>query len=119
MYIRTITIDETAVLKEADEIIATELDNLNRKSKYCYLPYEIAKEIGIDGADLNSFLKDLNVIRKVHGCFHLTKKYRGLGLAAYRYRLGYGSDGRRKLKAKLVWTEEGRQFIKELIGYNH
>ena len=119
MYTRIITIDEATVLREADEIIAAELDDLNRKSKYCYLPYEIAKEIGIGGADLNSFLKDRNVIRKVHGCFHLTKKYRGLGLAAYRYKLGYGSDGRRKLRAKLVWTEEGRQFIKKLVGYNH
>ena len=116
MYKRNITIDEEEVLREADEIIAGELDELNRKSRFCYTPTEIAKEYGMNGADLNSFLKDRGIIQKSNGCFHLTRKFRNQGLAAYRHTVGYDRNGLRKMKAKLVWTEQGRIFLKEIIA---
>lgn len=116
MYKKTITIDEEELLREADEIIAGELDELNRKSRFCYTPTEIAKEYGMNGADLNSFLKDRGIIQKSNGCFHLTRKFRNQGLAAYRHTVGYDRNGQRKMKAKLVWTEQGRIFLKEIIA---
>ena len=116
MYKRNITIDEEEVLREADEIIAGELDELNRKSRFCYTPTEIAKQYGMNGADLNSFLKDRGIIQKSNGCFHLTRKFRNQGLAAYRHTVGYDRNGLRKMKAKLVWTEQGRIFLKEIIA---
>ena len=116
MYKKTITIDEEELLREADEIIAGELDELNRKSRFCYTPTEIAKEYGMNGADLNSFLKDRGIIQKTNGCFHLTRKFRNQGLADYRHTVGYDRNGQRKMKAKLVWTEQGRIFLKEIIA---
>ena len=115
MYTRTITIDEEDVLREADEIIAGVLEELNRKSRYCYDPTDIARTYGMSGSDLNSFLKDRKIISKDLGCYHIARKYRNLRLTAYRYTMRYNRYGHRKLKACLVWTEEGRQFLRELI----
>ena len=115
MYKKTITIDEEELLREADEIIAGELDELNRKSRFCYTPTEIAREYGMNGADLNSFLKDRGIIQKSNGCFHLTRKYQDQGLTAYYHTVKYDRDGQRKMKAKLVWTEKGKEFLRELI----
>ena len=103
------------MLREADEIIAGQLDELNRHSRYCYHPTDIGREFGISGNDLNSFLKDKKIIEKRHGCYHLKDKYLGQGLTAYSYSLGYGPDGKRRLKMKLLWTEAGREFIRKLI----
>lgn len=114
MYI-SLSINEKEVLSKADEIIADRLEELNRKSRYCFTPTEIGRQFGIKGNDLNSFLKDRGIIFRKQGSFHLTKKYQNQGLTAYRYGLGIGGDGYPKLKTKLVWTEAGRQFINEIL----
>ncbi len=62
-------INDEEVLDEADEILGEELARLNRQSRYCYKPCEIAKVFGMSGADLKS----------------------------------------------LVWTEQGRQFLLDII----
>ena len=77
--------------------------------------YETAKEYGLDGSDLNSFLQDRQIIVKKQGCYQLTKKYQDRGLEAFRYSLGTDRDGHLRLKAKLVWTEKGRQFITDIL----
>ena len=115
MYARIIKLNEKEVLHEAEEIIADELDELNRQSRYCFTPSEIAKEFGMSGSDLNSFLRDRKILYRQNGCHHLTSKYRGQGLTAYRYTLNYGSGGRRRMHTKLVWTQRGREFLHELI----
>jgi phage antirepressor YoqD-like protein len=117
MYTRTITIEEADVLREADEIIAGELDELNRPSRYCFTPTEIGRMYGLSGSDLNSFLQDQRIIYKEHGCYHIAKKYRNLGLTAYRYTLHYDRNGHRRMKVSLVWTEEGRRFIVEILRH--
>lgn len=106
---------EEEILNEVGEIITDELERLNRGTEFCYTPTEIAKTYGMTGSDLNSFLKDWNVIFKKGGAYHLTKQYRNQGLATHRYSVRYNSKGIGKLKASLVWTEEGRRFIKDLI----
>lgn len=115
MYERIININEEEVLREADEIIADRLEELNRKSRYCFTPTEIGRQYGVKGNDLNSFLVDRKIIYKTAGCYHIASKYRDLQLTAYRYTMRYDRHGRRMLKASLVWTEEGRQFLRELI----
>ena len=46
------------VVKEADELIADELVEMNRHAKFCYTTTEIAKRYGMKGNDLLSFLRD-------------------------------------------------------------
>ncbi|MBR4729266.1 MAG: hypothetical protein IK075_03290 [Prevotella sp.] len=61
MYIK-LSINEKEVLNQADEIIADRLEELNRKSRYCFTPTEIGRQFGVKGNDLNSFLKDRGII---------------------------------------------------------
>ena len=105
------------VVKEADQMIAEELKELNRYSKYCYTASEIAKSYRMKGNDLTSFLKDRKIIKKVNGDYMPTARYQNQGLTAYRYSLKYNQHGDRKIKMTLVWTEKGREFLKELIKH--
>lgn len=114
MY-NTLSKNEKEVLNQANEIIAERLEELNRRSRFCIQPAEIARQYGISAADLHSFLKDKNIIFRKQGCYHLTKKYQGLGLTEYRYSLESDSEGHPRLKAKQVWTEAGRQFLNDFI----
>ena len=103
------------VLNEADAIIGDELDKLNRNSDYCYSPTDIGKPFGLDGRDLNSFLADQGIIQWANGQWNLTDKYKGQGLTENRSFCYHGRDGRRKYQSRLVWTEEGRQFILDIL----
>lgn len=116
--IRSLCIKNTAderLLDEADDILGDELAKLNRDSIHCYTPTEIGKPFGLEGNDLNSFLADKGIIKKISGQWMLAPKYLHLGLTAYRYRYIHGRNGRRMLKSRLVWTEKGRDFILNLI----
>ena len=106
---------DEAVLNEADAIIGDELDKLNRNSDYCYSPTDIGKPFGLDGRDLNSFLADQGIIQWANGQWNLTDKYKGQGLTENRSFCYHGRDGRRKYQSRLVWTEEGRQFILDIL----
>lgn len=111
--IRLLACDEE-VLDEADEIIGDELAELNRYSKYCYMPYEVAKSLGMNAADMNSFLKDYGIIRRSCGDWVLTSKYRNRGFDDRYYKYEHDKFGRRKKISKLVWTEAGRQFVRDV-----
>ena len=103
------------VLSEADAIIGDELDKLNRDSDYCYSPTDIGKPFGLEGRDLNSFLADQGIIQWAHGQWNLTDKYKDQGLTQNRTFCYHGRDGRRKYQSRLVWTEQGRQFIIDIL----
>lgn len=108
-------VNDEEVLDEADEILGNELARLNRNSRYCYKPSEIAKVFGMSGADLNSFLCDTGIIYKSCGQWKLTGKYQHMGLTDYFFKYTHDRNGRRKLVKSLVWTEEGRQFLLDII----
>ena len=112
--IRLLACDEE-VLDEADDILGEELAKLNRHSKYCFTPKELAKEHGMETADFNSFLKDIGLIRWSRGRWYLTREYRHMDLAADHYDYKHASDGRRFLDSYLVWTATGRQFIRDIV----
>ena len=112
--LRLLASDE-AVLNEADEILGEELDELNRYSDHCYTPTDIGRPFGLEGRDLNSFLADRGIIRWARGQWMLTPKYQHRGLTENRCFFYHGRNGRRKMESRLVWTEEGRQFILDLI----
>lgn len=105
------------VVKEADELIADELVEMNRHAKLCYTTTEIAKRYGMKGNDLLSFLKDRKVVMKHSGDYCVTSRYQNMDLISYRYSIRYNQQGKRLLKRSMVWTEKGREFINNLL-YN-
>ena len=107
--------NDDEVLDEADEILGDELARLNRYSRFCYKPSEIGKTFGMSGADLNSFLADKRIIYKSCGEWKLARKYQHMGLTDYFFKYKHDRNGRRKLVKSLVWTNEGRQFLLDII----
>ena len=110
-----ILVNNKEVLDAAEEIIADQLAELNRFSKYCHKPAEIAKQFHMTGADLNSFLKDQKIIYKMAGVWTIATKYMYEGYTAYFYSCKYDKHGRRRLIPHLVWTDAGRRFVLDLI----
>ena len=104
------------ILDEADDIIGEELQELNKYATNCYSPTEIGKAYGIEGRDLNSFLCDKGIIRRAHGQWMLTYKYRNQGLTETKSFVYHGKNGHRKTQNSLVWTAKGRDFIQSLLG---
>jgi phage antirepressor YoqD-like protein len=115
--IRLLANDEE-VLDEANDILAEKLEELNRRSRYCYTANEIGKEFGLDGADLKSFLADKKVIRKARGKWQLMKPFIHMGLTEKRYSYYMGADGHLRLKSSIVWTDQGRELIRALVYGN-
>ena len=108
-------INDEEVLDEADEILGEELARLNRHSRYCYTSSEIAKAFGMSGADLNSFLSDRKIIYKSCGQWKLASEYRNKNLTDTFYKSKHDRNGRRRMVASMVWTNEGRQFLMNII----
>lgn len=112
---RLLGVSDEEILDEADDIIGDELDELNSASDDCYSPTEIGKPFGLEGRDLNSFLADQGIIRWARGQWMLTPKYQHQGLTENRCFFYHGRNGRRKMESRLVWTEEGRQLILDIL----
>lgn len=113
-----ILVNDEEVVDEAVDILAGKLEELNRRSKYCYTSTDIGKEFGMDGADLNSFLADQKVIGRVRGKWQLKSPFFHMDLTEKRHSYYLGADGHLRSKSSLVWTEQGRAFIKQMV-YDH
>ena len=104
------------ILDEADNIIGEELQQLNKHCAHCYTPSEIAKVYGLESRDLNSFLRDMGIIRWTNGQWMPTSKYRNQGLTETKSFIYYDYKGNRKMQTRLMWTKKGKEFIDSIIG---
>jgi phage regulator Rha-like protein len=104
------------ILDEADNIICEELQELNKHCAHCYTPSEIAKVYGLESRDLNSFLRDMGIIRWTNGQWMPTAKYRNQGLTETKSFIYYDYKGNRKMQTRLMWTKKGKEFIDSIIG---
>ena len=85
----------------------------------CMTTTQIAKEMGMTGAELYRWLIALGVIYWQSGEYMLMADYARMNLAktrtyGYRNRLGISHTRR-----YLVWTEEGRKFLHEAASLMH
>lgn len=92
----------------------------NNQQRPCYLLTKtetlyVATKFNDEARDLNSFLCDQGIIRRVNGEWELTPKYLHRDLTEKRHTVYYDSKGQRKMRKRLVWTETGREFIKKII----
>ena len=110
-----ILLNNKEVLDAAEEIIADQLAELNRHSKFCHSTWEIARSFNMSAADLRSFLKDKKVIYKKNGVWTIAKELRDEGYTDYYYSCKRDKKGRTRLVPNMVWTTEGRQFVLDVI----
>ena len=108
-------VTENVILHEAEKIIGRTLVSFNQDADGCITASDIAKAIGMEVKDLNSFLTDRKIQRWARGQYRLTTEYEGLGLAQDRLFIYYSKDGKQKERTYLVWTQKGAEMIDNLI----
>ena len=114
--IRHLLVTDQDVMHEAERIVGHELTSDNKHADGCITITDIAKVVGMETKELNSFLKDQGVQRWSRGQFRLTENYEGRGLAQDRLFVYYGKDGKMKRSTYLVWTTKGAEMIEEMIN---
>ena len=116
--VRKLLITDQDVMHEAEMIIGRTLVSFNQNADGCITASDIAKAIGMEVKDLNSFLMDKKIQRWARGKYHLTPEYEGLGLAQDRLFIYYSKDGKQKERTYLVWTTKGAEMIDKMIFEN-
>lgn len=113
--IRHMLVTDTDIMNEAERIVTNTLVNSNRNADGCFTASDIAKTIGIDVQDLNSFLVDRGIQKWRRGQFRLTENYEGRHLTEDRLFIYYSKEGKQKKQTYLVWTQKGVDFINSLL----
>ena len=115
--VRHLLVTDEDVMHEAEKIVSHTLITSNQQAGGCMTATDIAKAIGLEARDLNSFLCDKGILKWARGQFRLTPEYEGRGLAQDRLFIYYSKDGKQKERTFLVWTMKGAEFIESLINY--
>ena len=113
--VRHVLVSDNDVMTEAEKIIGIQLNSHNRHADDCVTITDIAKAIGMETKDLNSFLVDRGIQRWSRGQFRLTENYEGQGLAQDRLFIYYSKTGKQKRQTYLVWTPKGADLINSLF----
>ena len=109
--VRHLLVSDEEVMDEAERIVGLQLTSCNRNAEGCITTSDIAKLIGLETRDLNSFLVDRGIQKWQRGQFRLTPSYEGRGLAQDRLFIYYSKQGKQKQQTYLVWTPQGADFI--------
>ena len=116
--IRHLLVTDQDVMHEAEVIIGRTLISFNQHADGCITTTDIAKAIGMETNDLNSWLCDMGVQKWRRGQFRLTQDYEDLGLAQDRLFIYYSKDGKQKERTYLVWTQKGAEMIDKMLKKN-
>ena len=109
--VRHLLVSDEDVMDEAERIVGLQLTSCNRNADGCITTTDIAKSMGLETRDLNSFLVDRGIQKWQRGQFRLTPNYEGRGLAQDRLFIYYSKQGKQKQMTYLVWTPQGADFI--------
>lgn len=113
--VRHLLVTDDDVMNEAERIVGHTLQRENQGDNGCLTVTEIARELGMEARDLNSFLRDMGIQKWKQGQYRLTLRYEGRGLTHDRLFIYYSKDGKKKHQTYLVWTPQGLEFIRKLI----
>ena len=114
--VRHLLVTDADVMDEAERIVGLQLTSCNRNADGCITTTDIAKLIGLETRDLNSFLVDRGIQKWQRGQFRLTPSYEGRGLAQDRLFIYYSKQGKQKQQTYLVWTPQGADFVLNTVG---
>ena len=113
--IRHLLVTDQDVMHEAEMIIGRTLVSFNQHADGCITTTDIAKAIGMETKDLNSWLCDMGVLKWRRGQFRLTQDYEDHGLTQDRLFIYYSKDGKQKERTYLVWTPKGAEMSDKMI----
>ena len=105
--------EQIAALKPRAEYADHVLDSIS-----CFTVTQIGKELNMTGHDLNRLLCEMRIQYVQSGQYLLYADYARQGLAKNRNFEYHTADGELRTRTYLVWTEQGRHFIHNLVKNN-
>jgi prophage antirepressor-like protein len=105
---------ESEMVEAANRIVARTIARSNLPADDCFTATQVAESLEVDVKVLNHFLVDKGVMYWSYGRYKLTAKYADCGYAEERKFHYHALDGARKQRPYLVWTKQGKEFIKSI-----
>ena len=106
---------DNEVVEVANKIIARTISRANLPADDCFTASQVAESLDVDVTVLNHFLVDKGVMFW-NGCrYKLKAQYTDCGYTEERMFYYYALNGQRKQRPYMVWTPQGKEFIKSLF----
>ncbi|WP_294748896.1 BRO family protein [uncultured Prevotella sp.] len=105
---------ESELVEAANKIVARTIARSNMPADDCLTATQVAESLDVDVKQLNHFLVDKGVMFWSYGRYKLTAKYADCGYAEERKFHYRALNGARKQRPYLVWTKQGKEFIKSI-----
>lgn len=105
---------ESELVEAANKIVARTIARSNLPADDCLTATQVAQSLDVDVKQLNHFLVDKGVMFWSYGRYKLTAKYTDCGYAEERKFHYRALNGARKQRHYLVWTRQGKEFIKSI-----
>ena len=105
---------ESEMVEAANKIVARTIARSNLPADDCLTATQVAESLDVDVKKLNHFLVDKGVMYWSYGRYKLTAKYADCGYAEERKFHYHALNGARKQRPYLVWTKQGKEFIKSI-----
>ena len=105
---------ESEMVEAANKIVARTIARSNLPADDCLTATQVAESLDVDVKHLNHFLVDKGVMYWSYGRYKLTAKYADCGYAEERKFHYHALNGARKQRPYLVWTKQGKEFIKSI-----
>ena len=108
---------EAELLQRSDSIRRQQIGSENAPADGCLTASEVAASMGLTVKDLNTLLVTAGVQFWNGGRYKLTEDYRDAGVACDRAFHYFSLEGEKKQRFYLVWTQQGVDMIRDLLGH--
>ena len=106
---------DSEMVEVANKIIARNISRANLPADDCFTASQVAESLDITTNMLNHFLVDKGIQYWNGSRYKLTAKYSDCGYAEERQFYYYALNGDKKQRAYMVWTPQGKDFIKSIF----
>lgn len=107
---------DSEMVEVANKIIARTISRANLPADDCFTASQVAESLDVTVNILNHFLVDKGIQYWNGSRYKLTAKYSDCGYAEERQFYYYALNGDKKQRAYMVWTPQGKEFIKSLFN---
>ena len=105
---------DSEMVEAANKIIARTISRANLPADDCFTASQVAESLDITANMLNHFLVDKGIQFWNGSRYKLKAQYADCGYAEERMFHYYALNGARKQRPYLVWTPQGKEFIKSI-----
>ena len=110
-----VALTDSEMVEAANKIIARTISRANLPADDCFTASQVAESLDITANMLNHFLVDKGIQFWNGSRYKLKAKYADCGYAEERMFHYYALNGDKKQRPYMVWTPQGKEFIKSLF----